>query len=198
MGTRSAKVDAYIAKSADFAQPILVHLREIVHDTCPDVEEEMKWNFPHFTYKGMFASMAAFKEHCAFGFWKSEQVVGSDPKSKDAMGSFGRITSMKDLPPKKAIAGYVKTAMKLNDEGVKAIRRKMAKPKLETPRELVAALKSNKKAREHYEAFSPSHQREYAEWIAEAKGEDTRARRLETTLEWLAEGKTRHWKYKNC
>lgn len=198
MGTRNAKVDAYIAKSGDFAQPILRHLREIVHKACPDVEEEMKWSFPHFTYKGMFASMAAFKGHCAFGFWKSEQVVGSDPKSKEAMGSFGRITSLADLPSKTVIAGYVKAAKKLNDEGVKAVRRKMAKPALAVPKELIAALKANKKARAVYERFSPSQQREYSEWIAEAKGDETRARRLATTLEWLAEGKTRHWKYKNC
>ena len=198
MGTREKRVDVYIEKSAEFARPILKHLREIVHEACPEVQEEMKWSFPHFTYKGMFASMAAFKEHCAFGFWKSEQVVGADSKAKQAMGSFGRITSLADLPPKKTIAAYVKTAKKLNDDGVKAVRRKMAKPKLETPPELIAALKKDKKARDVYEGFSPSQQREYAEWIADAKGEDTRARRLATTLEWLAEGKTRHWKYKNC
>jgi hypothetical protein len=200
MGIRNAKVDAYIAKSAEFARPILKRLREIVHEACPEVEEEMKWNSPHFTYKGMFAGMAAFKEHCSFGFWKGEQVVGIDAKAKEAMGQFGSIRSLADLPPKKAIVGYVKAAKKLNDEGVKAIRQKTVKKPLPVPKEFLAALekKANKKARETYESLSPSHRREYSEWIAEAKTEATREKRLTTALEWLAEGKTRHWKYQKC
>jgi uncharacterized protein YdeI (YjbR/CyaY-like superfamily) len=198
LGTREKRVDAYIEKSAEFARPILRHLREIVHEACPEVQEEMKWSFPHFTYKGMYASMAAFKEHCAFGFWKSEQVVGTDAKAKEAMGSFGRITALADLPSKKTLIAYLKKAKKLNDDGVKAVRRKMPKKVLPVPDELVRALKANKKARENYESFSPSQRREYSDWIAEAKTDETRERRLATTLEWLAEGKTRYWKYQNC
>lgn len=198
MGTREKRVDAYIEKSAEFARPILRHLRELVHDACPEVQEEMKWSFPHFTYKGMFASMASFKEHCAFGFWKGEQVVGTDAKAKEAMGSFGRITALADLPSKKTLIAYLKKAKQLNDDGVKAVRRKTEKKPLVIPAELTRALKTNKKARECYEGFSPSQQREYADWIAEAKTDATRERRLATALEWLAEGKTRHWKYQNC
>jgi uncharacterized protein YdeI (YjbR/CyaY-like superfamily) len=198
MGTHDPKVDTYIEKAAPFARPILRHLREVVHANCPEVVEETKWGMPHFRYKGMFAGMAAFKEHCTFGFWKHELIVGEDKKHEEAMGSFGRITTLSDLPSKRALGGYVKIARKLNDEGVKLVRKKRPKKALVVPPELVAALAKNKKARAFFEGLSPSHQREYAEWIAEAKGAETKARRLATTLEWLAEGKHRHWKYETC
>ena len=201
MGTRDDRVDTYIAKAPEFARPILTHLREIVHAGCPDVEETMKWSRPHFLYKGMLCGMSAFKEHCAFGFWKHSLVVGKgSPDGKDGMGQFGKITAISDLPSKKILLGYVKEAMKLNDEGVKSPAR--TKPK--TPREvivpddLIIALQKNKKAQATFEKFPPSHKREYIEWITEAKTEATRTRRLETTIEWLAEGKPRNWKYMNC
>lgn len=201
MGTRDARVDAYIAKSAEFAKPILAHLRELVHTTCPDAEETMKWSFPHFDYKGMLCSMAAFKEHCAFGFWKGSLIVEKGgAEVEKAMGQFGRITKLSDLPSKKVMTGYIKEAMRLNDEGIKAPAR--AKPK--TPRELVvpddftAALKRNKKALATFEKFSPSHKREYVDWITEAKTEATRTKRMEQAIEWMAEGKPRNWKYMNC
>jgi uncharacterized protein YdeI (YjbR/CyaY-like superfamily) len=201
MGKRDARVDAYIAKSGDFAKPILLHLREVVHAACPDVEEAMKWSFPHFMYKGMLCSMASFKEHCAFGFWKGSLIVGADGAATEkAMGQFGRITKLGDLPSKKVLAAYIKEAMKLNDDGVKAPTR--VKPKV--PRELVIpddvakALAANKAARATFEKFPPSHKREYVDWITEAKTETTRARRLETAIEWMAEGKPRNWKYMNC
>jgi uncharacterized protein YdeI (YjbR/CyaY-like superfamily) len=200
MGTRDPRIDAYIARSADFAKPILTHLREVVHAACPDVEETMKWSTPHFMYKGMMAGMASFKEHCAFGFWKGSLIVDTSTASGEkAAGQFGRITKVSDLPPRKVIAGYVKEAMRLNDEGVRTpARMKSAKktPKeLVVPDALVVALKKNRKARETFDAFSPSHKREYADWIADAKGEDTRKRRVETAIEWMAEGKPRNWKY---
>ena len=196
MPTTSPQVDAYIAKAAEFARPILRKIRSLMHQACPDVEETMKWSTPHFTYKGMLGGMAAFKHHCAFGFWKGSLIV---PKSADekAAGQFGRITKVSDLPPKKVIAGYVKEAMRLNEEGVTSPARakpKAAKPVV-VPDALVAALRKNAKARKTFEAFSASHQREYAEWIGDAKGEDTRRRRVETAIEWLAEGKARNWKY---
>ena len=196
MGTRDPRIDAYIAKSADFAKPILTHLREIVHSACPDVEETMKWSNPHFMYKGMLGGMAAFKEHCAFGFWKGSLIL---PKAdtENAAGHFGRITKVSDLPPKKVIAGYVKEAMRLNEEGVKSPARakaNRAKP-IVVPEALEAALKKNARARRTFEAFSPSNQREYTEWIADAKGDDTRQRRVATAIEWMAEGKSRNWKY---
>jgi len=197
MGTRDPRVDAYIARSAEFARPILSHLREIVHSACPDVEETLKWNAPHFMYRGMLAGMSAFKAHCAFGFWKGSLVTGGDGGLEaQAMGQFGRITSLDDLPPKRVIAGFVKQAMKLNEEGVRnPKRRKTPKPDPVMPAELAEALRKNPEALATFEAFSPSHRREYVDWIAEAKGEDTRQRRLANAIEWMAEGKARNWKY---
>jgi hypothetical protein len=196
MGSRDPRVDAYIEKSADFAKPILTYIRETVHAACPDCQETMKWSFPHFDYKGMLCSMAAFKHHATFGFWKGSLVLGRG-RDADAMGQFGRITSLEDLPPKKALAGYIKKAMELNDDGVKVERKPSvrAKAPLRVPSDLAAALKKNKTARATFEALSPSHQREYIEWITEAKTDATRARRLATTIEWLVEGKARSWKY---
>jgi uncharacterized protein YdeI (YjbR/CyaY-like superfamily) len=199
MPTIDPRVDAYIASSAEFAQPILAHLRAVVHAACPEVEETMKWSFPHFMYKGMMCSMASFKAHCALNFWKAELLMG-DQANREAMGHFGRIASVKDLPSKKILTAYIKQAMKLNDDGVAApARAKPAAPRaLEIPDELSAALKKAPAARKHFEAFSPSKQRDYAEWIAEAKTGATRARRLEQALEWIAEGKSRNWKYEKC
>lgn len=193
------RVDAYIAKSADFAQPILEHLRAVVHAACPEAEEAIKWGFPHFMYKGMMCSMASFKAHCALNFWKAELLM-ADEANREAMGQFGRIVSIKDLPSKKALTGYIKRAMKLNDDGVAApARAKPAEPRaLSIPDELSAALEKSPAARQHFEAFSPSKQRDYAEWITEAKTETTRTRRLEQAIEWIAEGKARNWKYEKC
>jgi uncharacterized protein YdeI (YjbR/CyaY-like superfamily) len=198
---RDPRIDTYIAKSAEFARPILTHLRETVHAACPDVEETMKWSFPHFMYQGILCSMAAFKEHCAFGFWKGSLIVEKGGAGVEkAMGQFGRITRLTELPSKKVLSGYVKEAMKLNETGVKSPTR--SKPRV--PRELVVpddlkrALQANKAALTTFDGFSPGHKREYVDWITEAKTEATRSRRLETTIEWLAEGKPRNWKYMNC
>lgn len=196
MGKKDPRVDEYIEKSADFAKPILKHLRKVVHAACPGVEETMKWSFPHFDYRGMMCSMASFKEHCAFGFWKGE-LVFEGKAQRDAMGHFGRITSLGDLPPEKTLAGYVKKAMKLNDEGVKAPHMvdRRARAALEAPDDLLGALKKNKRALATFEGFSPSHKREYVEWITDARSDETRERRLATAVEWMAEGKPRNWKY---
>jgi uncharacterized protein YdeI (YjbR/CyaY-like superfamily) len=198
MGTRDPRLDAYIARSADFAKPILAQIREVVHEACPEVEEAMKWSSPHFMYKGMLCGMASFKEHCAFGFWKGSLIVGGDSRNVEAMGQFGRITSVADLPPKKVLVGYIKDAMRLNDAGVKSPTRskpKGQKKELAVPDDLSAALNRNKKAKATFDTFRPSYRNEYVEWITEAKGEDTRKRRLKTAIEWMAEGKPRNWKY---
>ena len=198
MGTRDPRIDTYIEKSADFAKPILSHLRDVVHATCPDVEETMKWSFPHFMYEGMLCSMASFKAHCAFGFWKGALVMGDESKDVEGMGNLGRITSVKDLPPKKVLAGWIRKAMALNEAGVKApMKRKPAlkKPALQVPKALMDALDRDPKARATFDAFPPSHRKEYVEWVAEAKTDATREKRIATTLEWLAEGKQRNWKY---
>ncbi len=203
MATRDERIDAYIARSADFARPILEHIRKIVHEACPEVEETMKWSFPHFQYKGMLCSMASFKEHCAFGFWKSSLIVqNGDGETERAMGQFGRITKLSDLPSKKVLTGYIKQAMKLNEDGVKSPTR--SKPKDKAPRpvvvpdDLAKAIRANAAAQATFEKFSPSHKREYIEWITEAKTEATRNRRLEQAVEWMAEGKPRNWKYMTC
>jgi uncharacterized protein YdeI (YjbR/CyaY-like superfamily) len=200
MPATDPRVDAYIAKSADFAQPILAHLRAVVHAACPEVEETIKWSFPHFMYKGMMCSMAAFKAHCALNFWKAELLMAADEVNREAMGHFGRITSLKDLPSKKVLASYIKHAMQLNDDGVAApARAKPAAPRaLEIPDDLQTALDAVPAARAYFDGFSPSKQRDYADWLTEAKTEATRTRRREQAIEWIAEGKARNWKYEKC
>jgi len=156
----------------------------------------MKWSFPHFVYKGVLCSMAAFTQHAAFGFWKGSLVLGR-AKNADAMGQFGRLTKVSDLPSRKILAGYIKRAASLNDQGVKVPRApKRAAPKiLKMPADVAAALKKSKKAQAGFDGLSPSHKREYMEWITEAKSDDTRARRLAQAVTWMAEGKSRNWKY---
>lgn len=193
---RDKRVDEYIGQAPGFARPILAEIRERVHAACPDVEETMKWRFPHFDYKGMMCSMAAFKEHCVFGFWKSSLVLGEAAPSDNPMGYREKLTSVSDLPPKKVFKEQIRKAMALNDAGVKVEKAvKAPRGALEVPDDLAAALKKNKKAHATFEGFSPSHRREYVEWVTEAKTDATRAKRLTQTLEWLAEGKPRNWKY---
>jgi uncharacterized protein YdeI (YjbR/CyaY-like superfamily) len=193
MAKRDPRVDAYVAKQKDFARPILAYLREVVHEGCPECEETLKWSAPHFMYRGMLCGFAGFKEHVAFGFWKHELVIG---KRTGAWGSLGRITSVKDLPPKQELLALIKKAMELNDQGVKApMMRKGSKKTIPMPNDLKNALAKNKKAQTVYAGFSPSHKREYLEWITGAKAEETRARRVKQAVEWIAEGKARNWKY---
>lgn len=196
MGTRDKRVDAYIERQRPFAQPILEHMRGMVHAVCPDVVETIKWSVPFFEYNGeAMCGMSAFKEHAAFGFWKAALIPGLEDKGGPSAGNFGRLTTMKDLPGKKALTGFIKAAMKLNEEGVKVSRPKTAKPELPVPPELVAALAKNKTARAVFEKFPPSHRREYSEWIGEAKRDETKATRVKQAVEWIAEGKGRNWKY---
>jgi len=201
MPTKDKRIDAYIAKAQPFAQPILKHLRELVHKACPEVEETMKWSFPHFDYKGeMMCSMAAFKQHCAFGFWKAslmkDKKLVENAKSESSMGHLGRITSLDGLPSDKKMIAYIKEAMKLNDERVK-VKKPVSKEKkaLVAPDYFLAALKKSKKALAAFEGFSYSHKKEYVEWITEAKTEETREKRMMTAVEWMSEEKPRNWKY---
>lgn len=204
MGKKDPRIDAYIAKAAPFARPILNHIRALVHKGCPEVEETIKWSFPNFSYKGMFCGMAAFKEHCSFGFWKGDLILKPGerrPNSEgNGMGQFGRISSLADLPKDEILLGYIKEAKRLNDEGIK----KPTAPKSKVKKELVvppyflAALQKKKPAFTAFENFSYSHKKEYVQWVTEAKTEETRDRRLETAVAWLAEGKPRNWKYMNC
>jgi uncharacterized protein YdeI (YjbR/CyaY-like superfamily) len=198
MAKRDPRVDDYIEKSAEFARPILKHLRRVVHLGCPPVQETIKWNFPHFDYKGIMCGMAAFKHHCAFGFWKGKLIFGGGKQAKrEAMGHLGRITSLADLPPEKILIGYVRKAAELNETGAKSpVRSKTKKkPALKIPEYFSTALKKKPKARATFENFSPTNQREYVQWVGEAKRDQTREQRLKTSILWLAEGKPRNWKY---
>jgi len=199
MGTRDPRIDAYIAKSADFARPILEHLRAVIHQGCPEAEEAIKWGMPAFLYHDrILCGIAAFKRHCALGFWGVRGIVGNEDKRDDAMGQFGRVVSLKDLPSKKALIGYVRQAMTLGDERAAAPprSRKASKPAPATPDDLAAALNKNRRAVATYAAFSASCKREYVEWITEAKRAQTRENRITQVVEWMAEGKQRNWKYK--
>jgi len=179
---------------------VMIHLRELVHKACPEVTETLKWSMPSFEYKGLLCGFAAFKQHCTFGFWK-QSLLETDafPKNRTAMGSFGRITSLKDLPSDKVMVGLIHQAMELNEKGIK-VPKKPAAPKKElvVPDVLMKALSKNKAAKTTFENFPYSCKKEYIEWITEAKTEPTRDKRLASTIEWLAEGKRRNWKYENC
>lgn len=200
MTQKDERIDAYIEKSADFAKPILTHLRKLVHDVCPEIEETMKWSMPFFDYKGTVCNMAAFKQHCSFGFWKASLM--NDPhkimdKINESHGQLGQIKSLEDLPLDEILIAYIKEAVRLNEEGVKVL----AKPKTAEKKELVipeyfvSALEENASASEHFEKFNPSKKKDYVEWLNEAKTEDTRNKRLATAIEWISEGKSRNWKY---
>jgi uncharacterized protein YdeI (YjbR/CyaY-like superfamily) len=198
------RIDAYIEKKADFARPVLKHLRQLIHKACPDVEETIKWGMPYFDYRGTaLCGMAAFKEHCTFLFWKSKLL--KDPEKilqveeRGAMGNFDRITSLKDLPSDKILIAYITEAARLNDEEVKLPpRKKAAVTELKMPVDLAAALKKNKKAQAIFEKFPPGKRKDYIEWVTAAKTEATKNKRIETAVEWIAEGKGRNWKYEKC
>jgi uncharacterized protein YdeI (YjbR/CyaY-like superfamily) len=201
MSQKDPRIDAYIARSAPFAQSILRHVRKLVHQGCPKVQETMKWNMPHFDYHGIMLGMAAFKEHCSIGFWKGELILGKRAGSDGGMGHFGKITSLKDLPSDKRFIEYVRKAAALNKQGIKKPadhKPRSARPELTVPEYLRAALRKNKKATVAFEGFSYTNKKEYVDWLTGAKREETRSRRLQTTIAWLAEGKVRNWKYLSC
>jgi uncharacterized protein YdeI (YjbR/CyaY-like superfamily) len=190
------RVEAYIENASDFARPILQHFRELVHEAAPQIEETIKWGVPHFEHKGIVCNMAAFKQHCAIGFWKGDLIVPEERSAAgEAWGQLGRITSLDDLPPDEILISYVREGVRLNVESISVPRKKTSLEDVAVPPALAAALDADPRARSAFDALSPSHQREYAEWIAEAKREQTRERRIATALEWIAEGKPRNWKY---
>jgi len=203
MNNTDPRIDNYILKSADFAVPILIHLRELIHIGCPEIKETVKWSFPNFEYKGsILCSMASFKQHCAFGFWLGSLM--DDPhgllttgNNKTAMGNLGQIKSLEDLPSDDIMIQYIRHAKELIDKGIKLPKKAPASAtkELEIPDYFAEALKTNKKATATFDAFSYSNKKEYVEWVTEAKSEDTRNKRLATAIEWLAEGKIKNWKY---
>lgn len=195
--SRDPRVDEYIHAAQPFAREILDYLRGVVHEAVPAAGETIKWGFPHFEHHGVLCSMAAFKRHCAFGLWKGALLLGeTDAKARSAMGQFGRITAIEDLPTKPELIALLRQGAALNEQGVKAPRRKAApRPALEMPADFAAALRGHEAARAFYDALPPGQRREYLAWILDAKGEATRAKRIATSLEWLAAGKRRNWKY---
>ena len=198
--SRDPRIDAYIERQADFARPILERLRAAVHAACPECEEGVKWGMPAFLYKGaILCQMAAFKAHATFGFWRGAEVTGGTGKEREAMGSFGRLTSLEDLPDEETLAALVRKAMALADAGPKASpAARRAKPAIELPSDLAEAIAADPAAQAQWEAFPPGGRREYTEWIVEAKRPETRARRVAQAAEWIAEGKRRNWKYEKC
>lgn len=198
MPTLDPRVDAYIERAAPFAQEILRHWRATVHAHCPEVVETIKWGFPNFTYRDrILTGMAAFKAHCSIGFWHGAAAVGAAHAKDGAMGDLGRVASLQDLPAPAEQQAILQRAMRLIEDGVKARPAKAAAPRppLATPDDLGAALQANAAARATFEAFPPSQQREYIEWIVEAKQTATREKRLAQAIAWMAEGKRRNWKY---
>jgi uncharacterized protein YdeI (YjbR/CyaY-like superfamily) len=201
----SAAIDAYIANCAPFAQPILNDLRATVHKAVPEVEEAIKWSHAFFLLNGVIlCNMAGFKAHCSFGLWGTEvtkDLRADGVAQGGSMGSFGRITSLDELPPRKQLIAYIQQAAKPIAEGTRTkawSRPKVAKPEPEVPPALAAALKKDKAAAKRFETMSPSCRREYCDWIASAKQEATRDKRIATAVEWIAEGKQRNWKYETC
>ncbi len=194
---RNPEIDDYIAGSGEFAQPILNKLRKLIHETHPDIEETIKWGMPNFEYKGLLVNMAAFKSHCSFGFWKQKLIKGLESESK-SMGDFGKIKSLNDLPSDEIVLKLMEEAFDLNERGIKLPKKSKIKKELIIPDYLVEILVGNRKAKSVFDGFSYSHQKEYVEWIVEAKRESTRENRIVQMLKWLEEGKHRNWKYENC
>ena len=191
MSKPDPRIDAYIAKAADFAKPILNRIRKLVHAACPDVEETIKWSAPFFEHKGILLATPAFKRHCALVFWRGRLILSQDQRTK-----LRHLTSISDLPGDKILTGYLRKAVALNETGVKVPRpRPKAKKAVRAPDYFLAALKKNRKALMVFENFGPSHKREYVEWIVEAKREETRAKRIKAALKQMAKGKSRYWKY---
>jgi uncharacterized protein YdeI (YjbR/CyaY-like superfamily) len=198
METYDLRQDEYIVKAAEFAQPVLIHLRQLIHDAAPQIQETIKWGMPFFDYKGPVCQIAAFKQHCSFGFWKGSLL--SDPhhllEKNDAMGHFGRITSLTDLPPDEILMQYIREAVELNEKGVKLAKVKnTVKAPLVVPAFFTDFLREHPQAETQFNNYSYSHKKEYLEWITEAKTEGTRQKRMLTAVQWLSEGKSRNWKH---
>jgi len=197
MAKKDPRVDAYIARAADFAKPILKRFRKLVHQAAPEIEEDLKWSMPAFVHKGIVCGMAAFKNHAVIHFWKGDLMFAGDAKKRnEAMGDFGRLTSVDQLPGDRVMISYIRKAVALNEQGIKKAPRTRKPPaRLAPPDDLRLALSKNKKAREAFDRFSYSHRKEYIEWIAGAKRDDTRTRRLALAMDWISQGKPQNWKY---
>lgn len=197
--SRDPRIDAYIAKAPPFARPILERVRERVHATVPEVEEAMKWSAPSFTLNGkILLIMASFKQHAALNFWRGQEIGDGSPKA-GAMGQFGKLTSIDDLPAAEELDSLIREAAILSKKAPAPRKAKHApKPAPEMHPDFAAALDKAAKAKAAFDGFPPSARRDYLEWVSEAKQDATREKRIATAIEWLSEGKRRHWKYENC
>ncbi|SDP70446.1 Uncharacterized conserved protein YdeI, YjbR/CyaY-like superfamily, DUF1801 family [Mucilaginibacter sp. OK268] len=201
MSKFNPQFDEYIEKSADFAKPIMEYLRQIIHETCPEVEEIIKWGNPHFDYKGdMMCILAGYKNHCSFSLYKAELMsdtkIIESVKAGQKMGYMDKIKSLSDLPAKETLVAYIKEAMVLNENGVKKAKPVSEKPKvIEVPDYFSEKLATNPLAKEIFESKSSSFRKDYLVWITDAKTEATRQKRMDQSLEWIAEGKGRFWQY---
>ena len=203
MSNRDERIDSYIENAQPFAQPILEHYRETVHEACPEVEEGIKWKYPHFMYKGkILTAMCAFKKHCGMGFWLESEMKTvreyTKDREKNGMFTLGKIEKLEDLPSKAKLIAAIKEAMELTDIGVTLKKAEPAKTALPVPDYFEKALKADKKAWEVFDKASPSFRKEYINWLTDAKTETTRNKRMEQAVEWISEGKARHWKYEKC
>jgi uncharacterized protein YdeI (YjbR/CyaY-like superfamily) len=197
MATKDPRIDAYIRNAPQFAKLILIHLRALAHEACPQVEETLKWRMPHFSHKGILFGMAAFKEHCAVHFWKGKLILKDDVRI-GGFGNLGKIVAVSELPNEKLLLRYIKKAVALNECGVGKPVAKTAKTRLVVPTYFRAALNQNKRAQATFDNFSYSHKKEYGTWITDAKREETREKRIKTALQWLSQGKPQNWRYVNC
>ena len=197
MGELNPAVTAYIEKSAPFARPIFERLRRLFHEACPAIEEKLKWNCPSFEYKGMVGGFAGFKAHAVFGFWRQDALPDPHKLFKGNGPMANKLTDVSQLPADDLLISYIRAAVALNEKGAPS-RKVKAKPPLRTPPWFLAALRKNRKALATFDAFPPSHKREYVEWVVEAKRDETRKKRLDQAIEWMAAGKKRNWKYENC
>jgi uncharacterized protein YdeI (YjbR/CyaY-like superfamily) len=197
--TADPRIDAYIAKAAPFAQPILEKVRERVHAVAPEAEETLKWSMPSFTIDGkILIGMAAFKQHAALNFWRGQELRGAEA-SRDAMGQFGKLRSLDDLPGEAELDDLIRQAAELakTAPAPRKVKHEPKPPAAMHP-EFAAALKASPKAQQVLDGFPPSARREYLDWVADAKQDATRRKRISDAVQWLSEGKRRHWKYENC
>jgi hypothetical protein len=200
MATKDPRVDSYIEESAEFARPILKHLRKVIHQGCPAAAETIRWGCPFFEYHGLLCGFASFKAHCSLFFWRDIDVSRWLAKTNVAgagMGQFGKMTSMADVPKDSVLLACVRAAVEQRDAPASQTKRARQPAKeLPVPPDLKKALAANAKAAATFRNFAPSHRRAYLDWISEAKQPATRERRLHTTIEWLTEGKPQNWKYR--
>jgi uncharacterized protein YdeI (YjbR/CyaY-like superfamily) len=196
--SRDPRVDAYIAKAQPFAQAILSHVRGRVHAAVPDAEETLKWSAPAYTLDGKILLItAAFKAHAALNFWRGQEIRSG--ATDEGMGQFGKLRSVEDLPPDDELDALIRTAAELAKSAPAPRKTKHApKPAPEMHPEFAAALDRAPKAKSALDSFPPSARRDYLEWVADAKQDATRQKRIASAIEWLGEGKRRNWKYESC